>query len=225
MYPFPTQTANRILEIRGEIRYVQVGADFVDEFTRFVYRIFAERIGKRQEWRPTDAELEKMVREERLLLESGIFVAALLPDDRLVGAMRAARWREDVSLATEQVFRLDYKDLARVWGVEPAAVWHVSQMCVDSEALFQSGHGWRQGNQIMRHIIKNIFQTGAHLDGDYGIMESDDQINSYLKRFLGIDTQRLSPTMNYIGQTYATAIDLNQIRRLNYVRSGITIAR
>ncbi|MEQ9364625.1 MAG: hypothetical protein RIF32_10295 [Leptospirales bacterium] len=225
MYPFPTQTANRALETQNGIRYIQVGADFVDEFTRFVYRIFSERISKRQDWRPTEAELTQMVREERLLLESGIFVAALLPGGELVGAMRAARWRSDVHLATERIFQIDHTALARLWGVPTKAVWHISQMCVDGGALARSGYGWRQGNEIMRRIIRHIFRTGSHLQGAYGIMESDDQINAYLKRYLGIETWSLSPVKNYIGQTYATAVNLDQIRELDYVRSGKVIAR
>lgn len=225
MYPFPTQSTNRVLESRDGLRYIQVGADFVDEFTRFVYQIFADRISKRQQWEPNNAELEAMIQEERLLFESGIFVAVLLPDDRLVGAMRGASWRPDLNLATERIFHIDPAVLAHEWGIPPHAVWHVSQMCVDTAALVQAGYGWKQGNEIMRNIIKHIFRTGSHLQGTYGIMESDDQINAYLKRFLGIETWPLSRTQNYIGQTYATAINLDQIRALDYVRSGNEIAR
>ena len=51
-------------------------------------------------------------------------------------------------------------------------------------------------------------------------MESDEQINAYLKKFLNIETWPLSSTRDYIGQTFATAIDLEQIRQLDYVRAG-----
>lgn len=220
MYPYPSQAANRILETRDGLRYVQIGADFIDEFTRFVYRIFTERISRRQDWQPSDAELQAMIAEERILFESGIFVAALLPDDRLVAAMRVARGQPGLPLPTERIFALDRNALARMWDVPPRAIWHASQMCVDTPQLVAAGYGWRQGIQIMRGIVKHLFRAGSHLESSYGIMESDEQINAYLKKFLNIETWPLSSTRDYIGQTFATAIDLEQIRQLDYVRAG-----
>ena len=161
-----------------------------------------------------------MIAEERILFESGIFVAALLPDDRLVAAMRVARGQPGLPLPTERIFALDRNALARMWDVPPRAIWHASQMCVDTPQLVAAGYGWRQGIQIMRGIVKHLFRAGSHLESSYGIMESDEQINAYLKKFLNIETWPLSSTRDYIGQTFATAIDLEQIRQLDYVRAG-----
>ncbi|MCR9141147.1 MAG: hypothetical protein NXI24_02770 [bacterium] len=217
----PTPPANRVIEARQGVEYLQIGKDSIESFTNFVFNHFVKRIGKRQQWRPSEADYRTMLSEEQSLATTGFFIAARIPGGRIVGAMRAAQWSPDMRLATEKIFHIDPAVIAHQRGVPAESVWHVSQMCVDTEFLVAQNYSWRVGIEIMRTIVKHLFRAVAPHNGRIALLESDDQINAYLNRFLQIETTPLGSTRDYIGQTQVAIIDLDIHYGLPYIQAKI----
>ena len=225
MYPFTTGATTALLELHDGLQYVRIGRNDLESYTRFVYRIFVERIGRRYAWQPKPGEFETMLFEERMLFESGFFIAARTGDGRFVGAMRAARWQPGLRLTAERIFNIEPALLARRWGVSPRSIWHVSQMCVDTPALIEMKARASSGVLIMRNIVRLLLESARHLEHEYGIMESDAEISLYLRKFLQIESWPLSPVREYIGHTFVAAVDLSAARQLPYVRQGNPIVK
>ena len=175
----------------------------LESYTRFVFDIFAERIGRRQGWVATERDREEMWAEERAFFEHGLFYKVSAPDGTILATIRAVRNLPGLSFPTERLFDVNIDAVARRYGVRPDQIWHSSQMAVDFRAARRYGIKSAKLQAAFQRLIKLMIDGCYCYDAEYVMLESDPAVDRFIMNSgYGIDV--LSEDRDYIGQTHVS---------------------
>ncbi len=226
MYAYPCPEQTRILEhLSDTITIAQLGLDRIEEFARFVFDLYARRIGRRQGWSADEDEINSLIAEELSMAEHGVYMAALWSEadapSSIIGGYRCVRWQPDTRFAAEKIFDVDFRELARRWNVPVDSLWHGSHFCMDTAAVVDAGYRWADGMRIFQRMARHLFLMNENMGATYCIVESDELVNQFLRRMLKVPSLTLSAPRSYIGTSFVTALDLRLCAELPWVREPV----
>ena len=188
MYIYPCPEEDRIIEQHYPITVVQIGLSRIEEFTRFIFGVFARQIARRQGWEPTEADLNTLLEEEFRLAPHGVYNGFCLPDGSIIGGIRSIKWHPDVVFPSERIFGVNTVEMAKERKINLKRLWHSSQMGIDNETLRMSKHGKQVHRLVSRLMTLHSIRAMNDMGADYWIYESDPTVVRRLE-LLGIHSQ------------------------------------
>ena len=199
-----------LLTAYNSISLYQIGADSLEEFSKFVFDRYAYHYSKKHAWSPDEGDLEEMIESDKAHFKKSFYLAFKNDRGQILGTLKATLKDGSISFPIENEFNLNLEEEVLTRGIYTNSFWHYGRLAIHSQELREMNIGVNS-REVFKQLFIHGFKMISNEPGNHMIAESDALIYDLFHE-MHINMQTLGEAKDYLGSpTYPVIITSHDI--------------
>lgn len=192
------------------INMFQVGIESLEEFSTFVFDMYAYHYIRKHGWSPDKSDLDEMIAADTEHFSKSFYLAYRDEKGQIMGTLKATYKDESIIFPIEKDFNLNLEEEVNKRGIYTNTFWHFGRLAINSKEL-RKQHTDIGSREVFRELFICGFKMVSYAAGNHMVAESDALIYDLFHE-MGINMQTLGEAKYYLGSpTYPVIITSEDI--------------
>ena len=175
----------------------------LEEYSRFVYKVYAQNNAGDLGWEPSEAEAQSFIAEDQKYFPHSLYVGFKTIEGVLLSTLKITHNKPQLTFPMQEEFGISVSSLADKYHTQPQQFFHLGRLSVDKSRLASSGPGSRE--LFTRMLYRCLFFTTWTAEGHIFAEAAEPAVHLFEQIGLPMDLVG-EPTFHTGTHTYPVVI-------------------